>query len=321
MPASPTPRTRAQRRSASAPQLITPLSPEERYKDEEADDVTADYIHGKITKYLKTPLGTKTEFAQVYIFQDPDRPSIIKIGSSQCPKDRLDEHMMKCKFKPITPIYLSKQLEEAHATKVEKLAHKELLHFRRRFSCGGCTSRHAEFFEIEWERARSIVERWIALLDLGLYGDDNKLLPCWREKINRFTTTLRPTQDLNDHASRHAWWEALRTKPLSHATRRSDQASSVTLATAVSKASQGTHKMVRQEWAIWCIVQAAWLCLSSSSWAARNFFYLPHLIALTVLWVLLDLEAFGALREPVADLRSWGLGRGLADNARRTKTD
>lgn len=296
---------------------------EERYQNEEHDNVSADDTHREINTYLNRPLTTKRKekLAQVYIFQDPDRKSIIKIGLSQTAPERVAKQVKDCKLKSLLPVYISRLIKVAHAAKVEKLAHIELRHFRRRFSCGGCQERHQEFFEVEHDVAKNVIERWIAFLGLGVYGKDNNFLETWKNKIVAFIDKNRPIQDHNDHDGRNDWWERMTEEYFNDS--EDEVEAEETEAKTTSSPPTIVHdprKMVRQEWAIWCIIQAAWLYLSASNWVFRNLLYLPHLIGLTIFWILLDLQAFGVLQHSIPDLRCWSANSSLEKLARLKKT-
>ena len=310
-PQSPTP-TAAQKRtrkprSASAPQLELPLTPDQRYTEIEIPEITADHTHAKVIKHLKKPLANEKELAHVYIVQDPERPKYIKIGSAHFPADRFRQIEKKCRFKKLTSVFRSKFLPQALAMKVEELVHQELGYFRRRFLCGACKERHREYFEIESEIAERVIERWISLLEEGGYGDDGILMESWRLKLNRFPVQNRPVQSHEDHDGRHSWWERLKEElmaPESELAMDEDESDSVLVtrrnSPAALDAGLPNHASLGQEWPLWCIFQAFILFFSSSHWFLKYCIYTPNLIGTIAVWIVVHLDAFAKVRSDLS---------------------
>jgi hypothetical protein len=112
---------------------------------------------------LTTPLGKdERQSGHVYIFtrrSDEDSHGLyVKIGVSGNVANRLKNRKTQCKYKP----HLEYQTASIpNAMRVELLVHTEL--FDRRYrenQCSGCGGTHDEWFKIDVDTARPVVERW-----------------------------------------------------------------------------------------------------------------------------------------------------------------
>jgi len=169
-----TPSRKSARRSVSAPALFV-QPPVNRYMNEQVPVLDAADTYSKVIGYLSEPLPTyeedePLELARVYIFQDPDRPSHLKIGFSKDPESRMKKVQKECNFARLEILFKSRMILTSWARKVETLTHYELGAFRRSFTCGGCRKSHREYFEIAKEVAKRTIERWIALLEMHPYS-------------------------------------------------------------------------------------------------------------------------------------------------------
>ncbi|PMD24458.1 hypothetical protein NA56DRAFT_656189 [Hyaloscypha hepaticicola] len=137
----------------------------------------------------------------VYIFWSPAFPGHVKIGSTkQAPAQRITQWQTKCEFKCIHVTDINDKSFK-HYRIVEALVHAELWNRRRKMYCSKCKSGHrlaltkggkgqrtgsaghSEWFEISWEEALEVVNKWRNWVILEKpYGDDATLRSPWKWK-------------------------------------------------------------------------------------------------------------------------------------------
>jgi len=287
-----------------------------RYTDVIKPELTANYTYGQVIKHLNKPLSIKNtgdghneNKAQVYIFEDPDRPEIIKIGCSYSPTDRLKSHASSCGFKPLRVLFETSRLPESKAKRVETLVHRELGHFCRRFTCGKCSTDHREFFEISSDKAELVIQRWVTFMDLCPYENDNTLKQEWRTRISAYIDKHPPIKDHEDHDGRHRWWEALADEltsmedldPMDIDTCEveHDMPSEANITKGPLSTPLTTRQKAAPEWPLWCILEALILFYSCSHWSYRYLLAFPNLIVVVSIWVLVYLEAFAVVKQGI----------------------
>jgi hypothetical protein len=112
---------------------------------------------------LATPLGTdESQPGHVYIFTrrsgEGSHDLYVKIGVSVNVANRLKNRKTQCKYEPHLE-YQSALIP--NAMRVELLVHTELFDCRHRESqCSGCGGAHDEWFKIDVDTARRVVEGW-----------------------------------------------------------------------------------------------------------------------------------------------------------------
>jgi hypothetical protein len=137
----------------------------------------------------------------VYIFWSPAFPGHVKIGSTkQAPAQRITQWQTKCEFKCIHVTDINDKSFK-HYRIVEAIVHAELWNRRRKMYCSKCKSghrlaltkggkgqrtgpaEHSEWFEISWEEALEVVNKWRNWVILEKpYGDDATLRSPWKWK-------------------------------------------------------------------------------------------------------------------------------------------
>jgi hypothetical protein len=253
--------------------------------------MTANDTHTKIIGYLGEPLKNTDDIARVYVFSDPDRPEIIKIGSAQNPSERKDELVKKCRFPSLTMHFQSEIMSSAVASKVETLAHYELGFFRRRFNCGSCSINHREFFQVDWRIAESVVKRWTGFFKFEPYDENGGLKEGWKDKMTKYTVQNQPEQDHENHDDRGKWWGQLEKILVPQVIQDADVLESKPLLLSSS-----------QIWAIWSVLQALVLVQTTSSWFVRYFIFMPNLIGIIVIWLLMDTSIFAFMRGSIVQI-------------------
>jgi hypothetical protein len=240
--------------------------------------MTADDTHTKVLIYLRDRLPKTDDFARVYVFSDLDQPNIIKIGIAQSPSERKDIVVKGCKFRDMTVHFESEIMEANVASKVETLAHYELGFFRRPFDCPACPYNHREFFELDWQVAKSVVERWIRFLKLKPYDADGTLKEGWKAKMSKYIGQNRPEQNHENHDDRGKWWEQL----------------AEILAPPVI---QEAEVLESNSWKppTCSVIQALVLFLTTSNWWIR----VPNLIGIIVAWLLMDSYTSALVRKSI----------------------
>ncbi|KAI9752085.1 MAG: Adaptor for signal transduction [Chaenotheca gracillima] len=112
----------------------------------------------------------------VYIYKRADLPGLVKIGLTNRDnvQTRLDEMSRTCQ-QTIFEIVDVHQRRVRHARRVERLVHAELALWQMTLAlCEACGRRHKEWFEIEEAVALSVVERWRAWVEMGVYATENE---------------------------------------------------------------------------------------------------------------------------------------------------
>lgn len=150
---------------------------------------------------------------------------IIKIGHTvgPCVEKRIKVIGATCQS--ITPQPTSTSDSQEHRQvwlyyeQVEQLAHSELDNFRYEFVCS-CKTKHKEYFTVNEEVGRMVVERWARFCeDLQPYGKEDKfsLSEEWRFHLDRFKGRNhgrekegggRSREKPDDHVDRGKRWES-----------------------------------------------------------------------------------------------------------------
>ncbi|KAK4031564.1 T5orf172 domain-containing protein, partial [Parachaetomium inaequale] len=115
-----------------------------------------------IEALIREPPKTREGRASVYVMTATHEENrIVKVGFTTSVNQRIKQLEQTCRgieFHRET-IELHPPTIDLYYGTVERLAHTELQRFRYDFDCT-CKKRHAEYFKVDAERARHIVQRW-----------------------------------------------------------------------------------------------------------------------------------------------------------------
>ncbi|KAL1610709.1 hypothetical protein SLS60_002379 [Paraconiothyrium brasiliense] len=123
-------------------------------------DVNAKELHSKIRAVLERGLTPNDSGGYIYIFSDPNRPEIHKIGRSKEPIRRMGQLQEQCGL----TLGLVKDVYVDHYSQAERLIQTYLLDLRRPYLCEVCGASHGEWFQITAEFASEAVGRWTSFM-------------------------------------------------------------------------------------------------------------------------------------------------------------
>jgi hypothetical protein len=174
-------------------------------------------IDDKMQKRIRQPLtelqANATQPGYVYIFRDPARPSLLKIGRAKQVYERHEQIKSTC-IPGLTVQH--KGLPIFAEQRVELLCHDELDAFRRPYECSVCKKPngqprvHNEWFEVSEADALQVIENWTNFMLAKPYGEDGKLEGFWQDWINnpheRYLTREEACTAPIDFESRREHW-------------------------------------------------------------------------------------------------------------------
>lgn len=281
-------------RSASAPQLAIPLTSEQRYVNEKVPTWSPNETHTMVLDYIETPLPKTNKTRCVYIFSDPDRLGIIKIGSAHIPQNRRDQLIKECRFRNLIIHFESDIMEKNVAMRVEHLAHHELGFFRRCFDCGACGTNHQEFFELDHQIAEVVIRRWARFLELKPYDADGKLKDGWKAKMSAYIghRQTQPEQDHENHDNRGKWWEQLAKVLAPPVVEPAETQESESLSTPLVPDPNSWKRPMCS------VIQGLVLFQTTQSWFVR----MPNLIGIIIAGLLMDSHTVALVQESIHQL-------------------
>lgn len=159
-------------------------------------------VYPKIRAVLESDLTPEDDFGYVYVFSDPARKNLRKIGMSLQTQNRMLQIREKCGI----------ELKFIHERKVdyrkraESLIHAEFSNLRHLHPCKKCSTVHREWFEVDDKLSINAIERWADFIDeKNPYESvSRKLLPFWKKWI-RNRAPRSSTEGL-DCSSLHLFW-------------------------------------------------------------------------------------------------------------------
>lgn len=155
----------------------------------------------------------------VYIFRDPARPNLLKIGKTDLEVSKRQEMIEKRCHITLETVYQegcgTDLLPFRNCQRAEQLVHKELANYNRRHRCPTCKSRHKEWFEVSEELAKKTVQRWVSFIRKLPYDENGVLHDFWQERLYLME---RPNVDEKpeDHDIRHQRWNFVITATYFH---------------------------------------------------------------------------------------------------------
>ena len=130
-------------------------------------------LHDKLREKLEQRLTPSDERGYIYIFSDPKRPHLHKIGRAKKTVRRQGQLQCLCGFRP----GLIERYEVDYYIRTEGLIHAYLSDLCRPYTCEKCGTRHGEWFEITKESALIFVDKWTTFMNEEKpYATDSKEL-------------------------------------------------------------------------------------------------------------------------------------------------
>ncbi|KAK0750168.1 hypothetical protein B0T18DRAFT_408383 [Schizothecium vesticola] len=176
-------------------------------------------IDGAIEKQIRNPTKHAKKaknLGYVYVaLTEHDGNKIIKIGSTtqERVKDRLKAIECRCgatiRFPQLSSTSPGDTRIEFYYRQVEMLAHRELENFKYIFTC--CGTGHGEYFALDENIGRMVVDRWAEFCELRPYAEDWTLKEEWKFYLDQFCKKdhgragKRPEQ-MDDHHGRSERW-------------------------------------------------------------------------------------------------------------------
>ncbi|KAF1925004.1 uncharacterized protein M421DRAFT_424233 [Didymella exigua CBS 183.55] len=118
-------------------------------------------LHDRLKKKLGQKLTPKDQRGCVYIFSDPKRPHLHKIGRTKETLKRMGQLNLSCGLQ----LELVGSVEVENYFRTEILIHTYISDLCRPYKCAVCNKKHGEWFEINKEPAQAYVARWVAFMN------------------------------------------------------------------------------------------------------------------------------------------------------------
>ncbi|CAO2654511.1 Nn.00g112440.m01.CDS01 [Neocucurbitaria sp. VM-36] len=177
---------------------------------------SAQLLHARLLEEARKKLTKEEEEGHVYIFRDPRKHGVLKIGRTKHVKNRRKSHL-KCGLE-VEWIHTSHPVK--HMKRAEWLARIDLEHLSRPWKCSKCNQEHIEWFEVEEDKAKETVDLWVTWInEQHPYGNDKNLKPIWNYLLSH---GRRPRTNIehDDHTARWTHWVWVLSPPSTRDVRR-----------------------------------------------------------------------------------------------------
>lgn len=142
---------------------------------------------------------------------------IIKIGitTKERVRDRLKAITHRCgetiRFSQLPSTSPGDTRIELYYRQVEMLAHRELENFKYIFTC--CGTNHREYFKLDENIGRMVVDRWAEFCELRPYTEDWRLKEEWEFYLHQFCKkdfgrVGKHQEEMHDHQGRSKRWNS-----------------------------------------------------------------------------------------------------------------
>ena len=171
-------------------------------------------IDTAIEALIRQPPKTREGKASVYVMTATHNGTpIVKIGFTTSINQRMKKLRQTCRrveFHPLTTDPYP-PLINLYYGMVEKLAHTELQHLQYNFDCT-CKTRHIEYFTVDAETARYIVQRWTRFCEARPWeateaGQKLELKDQWRDRLASWKEERGRPVAVKNTKARSAQWD------------------------------------------------------------------------------------------------------------------
>lgn len=146
----------------------TPLDIEDEVNSDESPRSTFDEhpmdlsrFHDNIKEKLRRSLTAADQRGYVYIFFDPARPDLCKIGRAKQTDKRLKQIQYSCGLQ----LQLVQHRQVDYYTRTEALVHMYLADLCCPYKCDTCGRKHGEWFKITKQTSRTSLHMWATFMD------------------------------------------------------------------------------------------------------------------------------------------------------------
>ncbi|KAF5609970.1 uncharacterized protein FSUBG_3499 [Fusarium subglutinans] len=150
------------------------------------DDTGKSPVHDIISHLAKPLIETSLRPGYIYCFAERSKPGFLKIGSVQSPEfsvpdeveRRMEEWKRQCKH---NLDYKFRVFMPCAVTRIEALIHRTLHIQKKKASCPNkaCRKKHKEWFRIEEDEARRVIDIWEQFSKLNPYDYKGNLGDHW----------------------------------------------------------------------------------------------------------------------------------------------
>ncbi|KAH7381233.1 hypothetical protein DE146DRAFT_636983 [Phaeosphaeria sp. MPI-PUGE-AT-0046c] len=165
--------------------------------------VSAIDIHSSLLRKACAVYTKKPREASVYLLRSPDLPGLVKVGMTGSIANRKTQFKSRCGqiMDTIDNVDLLHGVE-----RIEALVKLDLRDLNEPWQCQKCGREHQEWFRIDEEQAKRILQMWVDWLEQKPYEVDGSIKPLWRHLLWK---GRRPSPRFSngDHKARRAHWD------------------------------------------------------------------------------------------------------------------
>lgn len=174
----------------------------------ENNDTSTQMISLNLRKVATSRLVKGEMEGYLYIHRDT-KGGLVKIGYSNDPQRRGQQHR-KCE-RNLVYIHISNRTKLMK--RAERLVKLDLGHVCRPWYCAKCQHTHKEYFEVDEDKAKMIVDRWVDWINnCDPYDQTGDMLPIW-SRLLHYDRVAAPGIGSHDHEARWAHWESVLSAP------------------------------------------------------------------------------------------------------------
>jgi hypothetical protein len=181
------------------------------------EDENAPMLHHRLIQAAKENLTSDEKAGYLYVVRNPENPGLLKLGCSLNGWKRVKQHKGRCGLL-MTWVYISNCVEKMR--RAEKLAKLDMGHLQRDWKCSLCSQTHKEWFEVDEEKAKKVIKRWLEWINEQTpYTSSGDLEPMW-EWLMDFRRAPRHDFAEDDHEVRWDHWDRVLLPPSDTDTKR-----------------------------------------------------------------------------------------------------
>lgn len=161
-------------------------------------------LHDRLKEKFERKLTPKDQRGCVYVFADPGRPHLHKIGRAKKTIKRMGQLRYSCGLR----LELVESVEVENYVRTESLIHAYISDLCRPYTCERCGTRHGEWFEVTDESARAYVDKWANFMtqERPYSADSKELQPFFRNLVRLRERLLK---GLENDEFRKGWVQIL----------------------------------------------------------------------------------------------------------------